>query len=43
MMTNVVGVEPAPEHLPVDMPLEVTWEEQGDVTLPLFRPAGGTS
>jgi uncharacterized protein len=41
MMTNVIGVEPAPEYLPADMPLEVTWEHQqsDDVTLPLFRPA----
>lgn len=42
MMTNIVGVEPTPEHLPVDLPVEVTWERQSDdITLPLFRPAGG--
>jgi uncharacterized OB-fold protein len=48
MMSNVVGVEPTPENLPVDMPLEVTWEdleyERRDgrkerLGLPLFRPA----
>jgi uncharacterized OB-fold protein len=39
MMSNVIGVEPAPEHLPVGLPLEVTWEQQDEtITLPLFRP-----
>jgi uncharacterized OB-fold protein len=42
MMTNIVGVEPKPENLPVDLPVEVTWEPLDDkITLPLFRPAGG--
>lgn len=41
MMSNVIGVEPAPEHLPADLPLEVTWEQQSDdITLPLFQPTG---
>ena len=41
MMSNVVGIEPLPENLPVGLPLEVTWEKQSDdITLPLFRPAG---
>ena len=44
MMTNIIGVEAAPEHLPVDLAVEVTWEQQNDeITLPLFRPAGGAS
>jgi len=39
MMTNVIGVDPDPEQLPPDMPLEVTFERQSeDITLPLFRP-----
>jgi uncharacterized OB-fold protein len=42
MMSNVINVEPTPEHLPPDLPLEVTWEQQSDdITLPLFQPAGG--
>jgi uncharacterized OB-fold protein len=50
LMSNIVGVEVAPEHLPADLPLELTWEdlERQDrsgatmrVGLPLFRPAGG--
>ncbi|HYM16688.1 MAG TPA: Zn-ribbon domain-containing OB-fold protein [Dehalococcoidia bacterium] len=42
MMTNIVGVEPDPARLPLDLPVEVTWERQDDeITLPLFRPAGG--
>jgi uncharacterized OB-fold protein len=41
MMTNIVGVEPTPENLPIDLPVEVTFEQQNDdITLPLFRPAG---
>ncbi len=54
MMSNVVGVDPAPENLPADLPLEVIWEDietrerDGSTTrigLPLFRPAqkGGAS
>jgi uncharacterized OB-fold protein len=44
MMSNVIGVEPTPENLPIDLPLEVTWEQQSDeITLPLFRPAGAGS
>ena len=44
MMTNIVGVEPLPERLPIDMPVEVTWEEHdGDIVLPLFRPANGNA
>jgi uncharacterized OB-fold protein len=44
MMTNIVGVEPTPENLPVDMPVEVTFERQSDdITLPLFRPAGASA
>ena len=41
MMSNVIGIEPLPENLPVGLPLEVTWEKQSDdITLPLFRPSG---
>jgi uncharacterized OB-fold protein len=41
MMTNIVGVDPVPENLPIDLPVEVTWEQQSDeITLPLFKPSG---
>lgn len=52
MMTNVVDVEPTPEHLPVGLKLEVTWEdceqrgEEGTpwrTSLPMFRPIGTNS
>ncbi len=44
MMTNIVGIEPTPENLPIDLSVEVTWEQQSDeITLPLFRPAGGAT
>jgi uncharacterized OB-fold protein len=42
LMTNIVGVDPTPDALPIDLPVEVTWEEQeAGITLPMFRPARG--
>ena len=38
MMTNLVGVPNTPEDLVLDMPLRVTFERRGDVSLPLFGP-----
>jgi uncharacterized OB-fold protein len=38
MMTNVVGVEPVPESLILDMPLQVEFAERGDERVPVFRP-----
>ena len=44
MMTNIIGVDPTPENLPIDLPVEVTWEQQDDtITLPIFRAVGATS
>jgi uncharacterized OB-fold protein len=44
MMTNIVGVEPKPENLPVDLPVEVTWEQLDDeISIPLFKPIGAPS
>lgn len=40
MLTNIVDVPAEPEALELDMPLEVTFETRGDVTVPQFRPAG---
>ena len=40
MMTNLVGVPNTPEDLVLDMALQVTFEARGDVTVPLFSPAG---
>lgn len=40
MMTNIVGVEPKPENLPIDMPLEIVYDDVNDqITLAKFRPA----
>jgi hypothetical protein len=40
MMTNLVGVEPDPEKIRCDMPVEVTFEAFSDeITLPMWRPA----
>ena len=42
MMTNIVGVQATPEALPIDMPVEVTWERRTTTSaLPVFRPSGG--
>ncbi len=41
MMSNIVECEQTPEALVLDMPLEVTFEDNGDIAIPLFRPAAG--
>ncbi len=39
LMSNLVGVEPEPAKLRVDMPVEVVFEDVTDeITLPKFRP-----
>ncbi|MFE1836420.1 hypothetical protein [Streptomyces sviceus] len=40
LMTNIIGVPSNPEYLPLDMRLEVAFEERGDMVLPVFRPGG---
>jgi uncharacterized OB-fold protein len=40
LLTNIVDVEPDPEALPLDLPVEVVYETEGEVTLPVFRPSG---
>jgi uncharacterized protein len=42
MMTNIVGIEPTPENLVLDMPLVVDFEPRGDWSVPVFRPADGS-
>ena len=43
MMCNIVGCPQTPEALVLDMPLVVHFERvNDDITLPLFRPAGGS-
>jgi uncharacterized OB-fold protein len=39
MMSNIVGLPATPETLVLDMPLQVTFETRGDVSLPQFQPA----
>jgi hypothetical protein len=43
MMTNIVGVEITPENLPLDMELKVVFEQRGDMSVPLFEPAGAAA
>lgn len=40
LMSNIVGVTNTPEHLELDMPLEVRFESRGDQMVPVFSPAG---
>lgn len=42
MMSNIVGVEPDPANLPLDMPLRVTFEQRGEYAIPMFTPAEAT-
>jgi uncharacterized OB-fold protein len=40
LMTTLIGVEPSPDAIRCDMPVEVTWDDITDeITLPLFKPA----
>lgn len=40
LMTNLIDVEPTPEALPADLPLEVVYDDVTDeITLTKFRPA----
>ena len=39
MMSNIVGVPNTPEDLVLDMELQVTFEQRGDMSLPVFTPA----
>lgn len=39
MMTNIVGIENSPEHLILDMPLTVDFDDRTDAVVPVFRPA----
>jgi uncharacterized OB-fold protein len=39
MMTNIIDVEPDPEHVKIGMPVEIVYEDVTDeITLPKFRP-----
>jgi uncharacterized protein len=40
IMTNIIDVEPDPEHVKVGMQVEIVYEDINDeITLPKFRPA----
>ncbi len=43
LMTNIVGIPNTPEHLVLDMELEVDFEPRGEEMVPVFRPLGVTS
>ena len=40
MMTNLINVEPDPEHVKIGMPVEIVYDDVTDeITLPKFKPA----
>ncbi len=39
MLSNIVDCEQTPQALVLDMPLTVTFEDNGDIAVPLFQPA----
>jgi hypothetical protein len=42
LMSNIVGVEPDPQHVRCDMPVEVVFEDiTEEITLPKFKPRAG--
>ncbi len=43
MMTNLRKVAAEPEALPLDLPLEVTFEARNGRTLPMFQPVGSAA
>lgn len=43
LMSNIVGVPNDPEHLVLDMLLEVVFDQHGGVAIPKFTPAGAQS
>lgn len=43
MMANLVDVPPEPDQLVLDMPLEVRFDQRGDVAVPVFAPARAES
>jgi uncharacterized OB-fold protein len=38
LLTNLVEVQPDPDELPLDLPVEVVFETVGQAALPVFRP-----
>ncbi len=44
LMTNLVEIEPDPEKIRCDMPVEVLFEDISDeISLPMFRPADASA
>lgn len=43
MVSNILDCPADPEALELDMPLEVTFEQRGNIAVPQFKPAGGAA
>jgi uncharacterized OB-fold protein len=39
LLTNIVGIEPDPKWLVLDMPLTVAFEQRDGIAVPVFEPA----
>lgn len=39
MMGNITGVDQTPEALVLDMPLQITFEQRGEMAVPVWEPA----
>lgn len=40
LLGNLVGVPADPDHLPLDLPLEIDFAARGDQLVPVWRPVG---
>ena len=43
LLSNIVGVEALPENLPLDMALQVAFEDRSGQNVPVFRPSGANA
>jgi uncharacterized OB-fold protein len=43
LLSNIIGVEPIPENLPLDMALQVAFEHRSGQNVPVFRPSGANA
>ena len=41
MLTNLVGIDPSPEAITLDIDLVVDFQQRGDGAIPVFRPKAG--
>jgi uncharacterized protein len=42
LLTNIVGIDPDPDALVLDMPLDVDFEPRSGTAVPVFRPSAAS-